>query len=67
MLAVKVLEKGMRDKKTWQWVFVARLIDHGKFSLKEAVDNLFAGMNTHDYDSNPEDAADDELSYWEIE
>lgn len=51
------------DKNDWQLRYKARLIERG---LDEAFaqETLEAGMSDFDYDDDPADAADEELSYW---
>jgi len=49
------------ETKEWKRRFLNRLIERG-LSLEEADDIFQAGG--HDFDFEPEDSADDELSYW---
>ena len=48
----------------WKERYIARLVVKADFTYREAKDTLNAGMGEHDYDDNPEDAADEEMSYW---
>lgn len=41
----------------------ARLVERG-LDAGFAQETLDAGMEDHDYDDDPSDAADEELSYW---
>lgn len=50
-------------KSQWHARYVERLIGRGKLTYQEAKDALEAGMGDHDYDDDPEDAADTELGY----
>lgn len=48
----------------WHKRYIERLVQRAKLTYGEAKDTLKAGMGEHDYDDDPEDAADEELSYW---
>ncbi len=51
------------DKDEWHGLYVVRLIERG-LTVGEAIGTMTAGLKDHDYTYDPEDAADDELSYW---
>jgi hypothetical protein len=53
-----------QDKDQWKARYVARMVACG-VDAEGAVACFEAGSDDHDYDSNPEEAADDEMSYWE--
>ena len=48
----------------WHDRYIARLVVKAEFTYGEAEDNFQAGMGEYDYDDDPEDAADTEMSYW---
>ena len=47
----------------WHNKFIAQLMSRG-LEREEAEDTLAGNMGDHDYEDDPKDAADDELSYW---
>lgn len=51
------------DQKKWHDKFVFQLVSRG-LDQEEALDTLDGNMGDYDYESDPEDAADEELSYW---
>lgn len=51
-------------KEDWHTRYIARLVTKGQFTYREAKDILQAGIGEYDYDDDPEDAADEEMSYW---
>lgn len=57
------------DKEAWHKRYKARLIENG-VDEKSAEESLQAGMGSvlegdgYDYDEDPEDSADMEMSYW---
>ena len=54
----------MNKQKKWHSLYMNRLVERG-LSPKEAVKILKAGMGDYDYTDDPNDCADDELSYWQ--
>ena len=53
------------NKDAWQEQYIERLVTKGKMTYREAHDVLQAGMREYDYDDDdPEDSADEEMSYW---
>ncbi len=52
------------NQDEWHDRFVFRLVNKG-LDQQEALDTLDGNMGDHDYEDSPEDAADEELSYWE--
>lgn len=49
----------------WHRKYVQRLIDQYAFTEADAEEVYKAGSDDHDYEeSDPEDAADEEMSYW---
>lgn len=51
----------------WHERYKKELIEVAGIPQTEAEDCLMAGMGKFDYDDNPEDSADDEMSYWEAD
>ena len=52
-------------ENAWHERYVARIQERVQDCTREfAEETLQAGMGTYDYDDNPEDAADEELSCW---
>ena len=51
-------------KQEWHEKYMVRLMRKADFTRREAKDTLKAGMGEHDYDDDPKDAADEEMSYW---
>ena len=51
------------NKEEWLDRYTQRLENRG-LTHKEATDTTIAGMGCHDYDKDPEIAADDELFYY---
>lgn len=47
----------------WHETYKARLVERG-LDAGFARETLEAGMEDHDYDYDPAEAADEELSYW---
>lgn len=52
------------NKETWHRRYIQRLVIKGQMTFREAKDILEAGMGNYYYDDDPEDSADDEMSYW---
>jgi len=52
------------EQISWSVKYINRLIDRG-IDKEFAVETYFAGIDNHDYNENPIDMADDELSYFE--
>ena len=52
------------DREEWHRKYKARLIDVAKISEDDAKASLEAGMGHYDYDDDPADSADEEMSYW---
>ena len=52
------------EKELWHKQYMARMREGAALTEEQAQDNLNAGMGDYDYDDNPEDWADEELSYW---
>ena len=52
------------EKQHWHDCYMDRLQVMGALTIEQAEDALEAGMGDYDYDMNPLDAADDEISYW---
>ena len=50
--------------KQWKEKYIQELMDRTLLSRKEAINIYEAGINDHDFESNPLDAVLDELSYW---
>lgn len=50
--------------KEWRERYIVQLQKRGELTREQAEDILIAGMGEHDYNDNPEDAADAELSCW---
>jgi hypothetical protein len=51
-------------KEEWMAKYVLRMMEQGVES-DDAWAMCRAGESDHDYDSDPMEAADDEMSYWE--
>ena len=51
-------------KNIWKERYIKRLMDHYKFDREFAEDMFKAGEGDHDYSESPEDACDEEMSYW---
>lgn len=47
----------------WKLRYIKRMADRG-IDPRDAALCCDAGASDHDYTSSPEDAADDEMSYW---
>ncbi len=52
------------DKEKWHERYIQQLVDMGGINSYEATNILEDGMGDHDYNEDPEDAADTEMSYW---
>ena len=50
-------------RREWHERFIARLVTKADFTYRMANDICMDG-EPHDYDDNPENAADTEASYW---
>ena len=48
----------------WHRRYISRLMGVAGLTLFQAEDCLSAGLGEYDYDDEPEDSADDEMSYW---
>lgn len=56
---------GKEDKyREWHRRYKARLMEVAKLSEAQAQECLDAGMGEYDYDEEPEEMADSEMSYW---
>lgn len=55
--------KSEHDVASWKARYIRHLVKRGLLK-KEAYENYKAGVSCHDLSFLPEDAADDELSYW---
>jgi hypothetical protein len=53
-----------KDKEIWHLKYKIRLMDRGGLTESEAEDALQAGMDEYDYEEDPVDFADHEMSYW---
>lgn len=53
----------MTPAKEWHNKFLSRLTERG-LTQDEAWDTLVAGIDDYDYEDDPKDVADEELSYW---
>ncbi len=53
------------DEELWMSRYMVELQDRAGITLGEARDIYEAGIEDHDFDEDPEDAARDELSYWD--
>lgn len=51
------------NRKEWHMRYKRRLMEAAGLSRGEAQDSLEAGMGEYDYNNNPEDWADKEISY----
>lgn len=51
-------------KSEWKRKYKQRLIERGGVDTKFAEENYQGGLDMHEYDDSPEDAADTEMSYW---
>ena len=47
----------------WRERYIERLVKKGNFTYRIATDICMA-TGEHDYTDDPEDAADEEMSYW---
>lgn len=52
------------EKEIWMARYVHTIIMAG-FTTKIAFDTYYAGEDDHNYSSDPVDAANEELSYWD--
>ncbi len=48
----------------WHRRYISRLMNIAGVTLFQAENCLHAGLGEYDYDDDPEDSADDEMSYW---
>ncbi len=48
----------------WHRRYIMRLIAVADITHEQAKDCMEAGIGEHDYGDEPEDSADDEMSYW---
>jgi hypothetical protein len=48
----------------WREQYITRLMQCGGLTRGEAADCYEAARGMHDFEFEPEDAADEELSYW---
>jgi len=51
-------------KEAWHRRYKDRLIQCGGLTEDQAEASLQAGMGEYDYEVDPKDAADDDMSYW---
>ena len=51
------------DFVSWKFTYIKTLKFQGKMTFKEALENFNAGIDTHDFDNDPEQQALDEISY----
>jgi len=56
-------QKTLIQINAWHDAYVDQLVKRG-LDRKFAEETLDAGMGGYDYDDNPADAANEELSYW---
>ena len=61
--AERITAKELKDE--WHRRYKARLMEVASIDEKFAQQCLDAGMGEYDYDDDPEDCADSEMSYWE--
>lgn len=55
------------DKRdAWALRYVARFVERG-VPLRFALESYRAAADDHDFDDDPEQAADDEMSYWDAD
>jgi hypothetical protein len=52
------------DKEEWHERYMKHIQTKAALTRIQAKDTLNAGMGEYDYNDAPEDAADEELSYW---
>ncbi len=52
-------------QEEWMAKYCLRLIERGGMDKAQALAYFNAGGDDHDYDSDPVEAADDEMSYWD--
>lgn len=52
------------DINEWHERYIKYLQKRANLTRGMAEDTLKAGMGEHDYNENPEDCAEEELSYW---
>ena len=52
------------NKEDWHTRYIERLVTKGEMTYREAKDVLHKWVGKHDHNDNPEDAADEEMSYW---
>jgi len=52
------------NQEEWHKRYIAHLQKRGGLTRTEAEDTLKAGTGEHDYNDDPEDAANEEMSYW---
>ena len=61
----KWLKKTWWGRGIWHRRYKVRLIEVAGLTDKQAQEYLDAGMREHDYDEDPKDSADTEMSYWD--
>jgi hypothetical protein len=54
-------------KEEWMAKYCLRLIERGGLDEASALACYEAGRDDHDYDGDPTEAADDEMSYWDYD
>jgi protein gp37 len=52
------------EREEWHRKYKARMIEVAKITEDDAQASLEAGMDTYNYDDDPADSADEEMSYW---
>lgn len=51
--------------KEWKARYKKRLMERGGLTSKKSEEAYQAGRDWHDFDEEPEDSADMEMSYWD--
>lgn len=62
IVAIYLCPECIKIRDEWNTQYIERLVHKAEMTYREAKDILSSGQ--HDYNDNPEDAADEELSYW---
>ena len=60
---MKLIDVGEQERKEWKEKYINRLMERG-LSSEEAHDVFIACMLEVNYEDNPVDEADTEISYW---
>ena len=53
------------DKAAWRRIYMDTMIKHAGLDEEQAADAFAAGESDYDYSEDPEQAALDEMSYWD--